>query len=112
MRALSAPNPIAATIPTRRHTRQITHTHRHLRSPIIIDRVLVDMVILIPQPERGLGHGSLAFAGDACIETVVEVDWVCEERLEVEADGCLGEGVDAAVIPEGAELGRAALQQS
>lgn len=110
-RASATPDTIASIVAPRRSTGQIPHAHRNLRGLIVIDRVLVDMTILISQPEPNLGHGPFALARDTSVESVVEGDGVGEQRLEVEGHGGLGERVDAAVIPERAELSSATLQQ-
>lgn len=111
VRASATPDTIASIVAPRRGTGQIPHAHRYLRGLIVLDRLLVDMTILIPQPEPDLGHGTFTLARNTSVESVVEGDGAGEQRLEVEAHGGLGERVDAAVVPERAELSSATLQQ-
>lgn len=65
-----APNTVTSIVTARRRACQIPNTKADLCCSVCIDSILVDVPILISQPERGLGHRTLAFTGRKRIETV------------------------------------------
>jgi hypothetical protein len=68
--ALFAPNTVTSIVTARRRACQIPNAEADLSSSVCIDSVLIDVPILISQPERGLGHRTLTFTRRECIETV------------------------------------------
>lgn len=110
-RTIRAPNAITSIIRAGGGAGHITDSETDFGRAIRVDGVFIDVFAGITKPECRLGHGPLAFARETSIETVIEGDGVLEERVEIESDGGLSEGVDAAGIPEGAVLSRDELKE-
>jgi hypothetical protein len=65
-----APNAVTPIVTARGRACDIPNTKADLSCSVCIDSFFVDVPILISQPERSLGHGTLTFTRRERIETV------------------------------------------
>lgn len=109
---IRSPNTITSVVRTRRRAGHIADPETDLRSAVCVDGILIDVLIGVSQPKSGFGHGPFALSRGTGVETIVERDGVREERVQIESDGGLGEGIDTSGIPEGAVLSGDELEEN